>query len=495
MFAPGYDGRPGDGQPGGDGAARSRVSAGATVGKGPVRGYPPAPGQPPPVYPPGQFAAWNRGRTGGPAPSQPRPTAGETPQRPSRYYAPPDGDTDPGYSLLAVSDPAADVTDTQTWKAVAEGRATGTWTMPPEVRRGASQTQPTRPADPLPRRDPIDPRRVAGTGRSATIPPGAPAPPARPAQPTRPATGPVAPPSHRAPRTTGGRPPEARAPAGRSRAVSDFPDTPPGRSADPPTTPGTRMRHGAHTGQNALPGRRHRPASVKLAVAGALVLVLGAAGALYVGVLRTPAKPHTTSQSVKSAATASPTPSPTQTLGPYGRIATRGDDPDPLTIAQLYPPKFVVFGVTMVRTADQIGTNCGAAVAGSGLQQALSAAGCNQVVRATYLTVKQGMMGTIGVLNLTSGSAAKRTTLATGANNFIAQVPGRKAPTSKIGQGPGIEMAAAKGHYLILIWAEFTNLRGPKTAAQRKELASFMTELLNKTANVSLTNRFLTGRP
>jgi hypothetical protein len=224
------------------------------------------------------------------------------------------------------------------------------------------------------------------------------------------------------------------------------------------------------------------------------VLVLAAAAALYVGVLRTPAKPHTTSQSAKIAATATPTPSSTPTLGPYGHIATRSQDPEPLTIAQLYPPR--IAGGTVVRTADQIGTNCGAAVAGSGLQQALSAAGCDKVVRATYLAASKGLMGTIGVLNLSTGSSAKRTTRATGANNFIAQLPGRKGPTSKIGQGHGLEMAAAKGHYLILIWAEFTNLNEqPKTAAQRKELGDFMLELLEKTANVSLTNRMITGKP
>ena len=37
---------------------------GSAAGRGPVRGYPPLPGQPPPMYPPGQFAAWNRREQG-----------------------------------------------------------------------------------------------------------------------------------------------------------------------------------------------------------------------------------------------------------------------------------------------------------------------------------------------------------------------------------------------------------------------------------------------
>ncbi len=69
VFAPGYDAsRPGSGPARGGGeSGRSSwygSAADGAAGKGPVRGYPPAPGQPSPMYPPGQFAAWNRGRDG-----------------------------------------------------------------------------------------------------------------------------------------------------------------------------------------------------------------------------------------------------------------------------------------------------------------------------------------------------------------------------------------------------------------------------------------------
>ncbi len=37
--------------------------------------------------------------------------------------------------MLAVSDPAADVTSTQTWQAVGDGRATGTWAAPASLAR------------------------------------------------------------------------------------------------------------------------------------------------------------------------------------------------------------------------------------------------------------------------------------------------------------------------------------------------------------------------
>ena len=110
--------------------------------RGPVRGYPPLPGQPPPMYPPGQFAAWNQraeGQAASPAAAdrlagrrrpRPGPADGGRPAD-SGYYGRDSGPhTEPGYSVLAVSDPAADVTSTQTWQAVGDGRASGTWAAP-----------------------------------------------------------------------------------------------------------------------------------------------------------------------------------------------------------------------------------------------------------------------------------------------------------------------------------------------------------------------------
>jgi hypothetical protein len=103
-------------------------------------------------------------------------------------------------------------------------------------------------------------------------------------------------------------------------------------------------------------------------------------------------------------------------------------------------------------------------------------------------------MGTIGVLNLSTAKAATTVARTADANDFISQLPGKHGSTTKIGQGTGIEEAAAKGHYLILIWAEFTNLRKPRPA-QLATVEQFMNELLQNTANVDLTHRMLTGTP
>jgi hypothetical protein len=233
---------------------------------------------------------------------------------------------------------------------------------------------------------------------------------------------------------------------------------------------------------------------VKVAFSAALLLVLAAAGALAYVVLHHPAKPsQATTLHKLTKSTATPQPSPT--LGVYGHIGSRQSDPKPLTVAELYPASFTIGRDSITRTVSRESSSCGAAVVGSGLQSAITKAGCSQVARATYLGASTKMMGTIGVFNLKTGSAAKQAASSAGPVNFVAQLPAHKGLTSKIGKGTGIEEAAAKGHYLILIWAEFTNLSKPKNTYERSQLVRFMTQMLDKTANVSLANRMATGTP
>jgi hypothetical protein len=549
---PGPSGKAGPG-PGGTQANWYGSSAEGAAGRGPVRGYPPTPGQPPPLYPPGQFAAWNRRSQSVAAPPAVRtpaqvaagplasgPGGGDAGRwsaasdgaaiadepgaaQPRGYYGNGEGpDGDPGYSVLAVSDPAADVTSTQTWRPVADGRATGTWTMPPAPGRHqigpGTAAQGTRPAaPPLPKREPGGRRRGAAgddgaAARAGVVRDGASQDRASHDSTVRDRASRDSTVRDRASRDSivrDGASPAAAAASGPAAsrtgahaalqpgarrtgsAGADVTQNP----AAPPAERQGRARSGAHTGPYSVPRKRRHPWSVKAAIGGALVLVLAAAAALYLGVLRSPAKSHPTAQPGKSAAAPSAAPSATPSLGPNGHIGTRGEDPAPLTVAQLYPATFTAYGGVVTRVADKVGSDCSAAIAGASLQSAVSSGGCNQVVRATYITRRKGMMATIGVLNLKSASAAKTAASTAGASDFIDQVPAHKGPTTKIGQGTGIEEAAAKGHYLILIWAEFIDLRKPKTTEQSAELDHFMSVLLDNTANLDLTTRFLTGKP
>jgi hypothetical protein len=242
--------------------------------------------------------------------------------------------------------------------------------------------------------------------------------------------------------------------------------------------------------------RRKRPASVKLAISVALLLVLSAAATLAYTVLHAAPKPKPASATTGSGnPKVTPAASQSTSPSPYGHIASRQSDPQRLTVAQLFPASFTISGQAVTRAASAISKHCGAAVSGTRLQSVIGSARCDQAVRATYLARAQGMMGTIGVLNLNTAARAVKAVRAADASDYINQIKGKRGPTRRIGNGAGIEEALAKGHYLILIWAEFTNLHKPKTAAQRTEVVKFMTALLDKTANVSLTNRLLTGNP
>ncbi len=237
--------------------------------------------------------------------------------------------------------------------------------------------------------------------------------------------------------------------------------------------------------------RRRRSLSVMLAIAAAVLLVVVAAGTLVYTVLHTSPKPGLTGQ---SSGKPSPTGSPSPGLGPYGDIASRQTDPQPLTLAELFPPSFIAGGVTVTNAATSLTSDCASALIGATLQSAAGAADCTQVARATYVDPLGGVMATIGVLNLSTGDAAKVAAQSADANNFIGQLTTSSGPAQAIGQGTGIEEALAKGHYLILVWAELTEL-GTPTAQQSTNIEAFMTQLVQATANKDLTTRMLTGAP
>jgi hypothetical protein len=120
---------------------------------------------------------------------------------------------------------------------------------------------------------------------------------------------------------------------------------------------------------------------------------------------------------------------------------------------------------------------------------------CTQVLRASYISGNGTMMGTVGVANLTSSSAAQAAGRTTGPQEIIAPLAGQKGPTRKLGNGTGVVQAEIKGHYLIFMWAEFTSLKAPSTSAQRQQLEQFAVSLVTGSANIDLSTRMLTGKP
>ncbi len=74
---------------------------------------------------------------------------------------------------------------------------------------------------------------------------------------------------------------------------------------------------------------------------------------------------------------------------------------------------------------------------------------CTQVLRASYVSGDGKMMGTIGVINLTSTNEAHYAGKVVDQNDFIAPLAAKKGVASKLGQGTGVVEAEYKGHYLI----------------------------------------------
>jgi hypothetical protein len=262
-------------------------------------------------------------------------------------------------------------------------------------------------------------------------------------------------------------------------------------AAEATTTDEMPARGRRRAGTRAGRPRRPRSVSVMLAMAAAALLVVGATGTLVYTVLHTSPKPRLTGQSPgKPNPSGSPSPSP----GPFGDIASRQTDPQPLTLAELFPASVTVGGSTVTNAATSLSGDCASAIVGATLQSAVGAADCTQVARATYVSAQGGMMATVGVLNLSTADAAKSAAQSADANNFIGQLTASSGPAQSIGQGTGIEEALAKGHYLILIWAELTAL-GTPNAQQSTNIEGFMTQLVQATANTDLTTRMLTGAP
>jgi hypothetical protein len=231
-----------------------------------------------------------------------------------------------------------------------------------------------------------------------------------------------------------------------------------------------------------------------------VVVIVGiAAAAGYVFVLKP--KPGNTAASTGAlpspGSTSAQTAACVKQLGQYCHIELRTDDPKPLTLDELFPPAFVNQAdhgsFTLVGT--KLDTTCSNAVIGQDLVNALQTGKCTQALRASYVSGNNQIMGTIGVVNLDTTNAAHEAGRLVGTNDFVAPLSTTKGVASKLGQGTGIVQSEYKGHYLIMIWAEFTSTKAPASNAQDKQLQQFGIDLIAGTANISLSQRMVSGAP
>jgi hypothetical protein len=185
----------------------------------------------------------------------------------------------------------------------------------------------------------------------------------------------------------------------------------------------------------------------------------------------------------------------TKQFGPFCHIENRQLDPAALTTADLYPPSF--FSEASKAQFSQASAtedkDCSKAVIGADLTTQLKKGQCNQALRATYVSGDGTIMGTIGVLNLATTNQAHYAGKIIGKANFVMPLKGKTGPTAKLGDGTGVVEAQYKGHYLILIWAEFTNQKAPTTTALTQQLETWENALVAGTANIVLSQRMING--
>ena len=251
-------------------------------------------------------------------------------------------------------------------------------------------------------------------------------------------------------------------------------------------------RRSARATRSASP--RRRSGRVRWLVLAAVLIVAGGGYAVY-KYLYEPRVNAPVPSTLRLPTNAPGSPGLDPALGKWQHIASRTQDPAPLTLQQLFPPQFELNGNSYTRTAAAVTKNCSQAVFGSDLEAALQTGHCSQILRASYISGSGTMMGTVGVVNLTSSSAAQKAGQVTGPQEIIAPLAAQKGPTSKLGNGTGVVQAEIKGHYLILMWAEFTSLKSPSTSAQRQQLEQFAANLVTGSANINLSTRMLTGKP
>lgn len=160
--------------------------------------------------------------------------------------------------------------------------------------------------------------------------------------------------------------------------------------------------------------------------------------------------------------TVNPTPSPTET-GRGDRLTSRASDPKPLTLNEVFKVRsFKAGGKRYVMTARRSERKCAPPTHGALFRKALAKAGCTQVLRATFSNGSK-LIGTIGVLNLRTQTAAETVQAASRQKDaFILALPGA-GTTKKIGQGLSLTTAEVDGHYLIMSWVQYPN--GKKIAS------------------------------
>jgi hypothetical protein len=248
---------------------------------------------------------------------------------------------------------------------------------------------------------------------------------------------------------------------------------------------------GRRTARGPFGGKRLLLAALAVVAVG----IIGVAAYVFVLKPQSPASNPNAQGPLPTASAQASQQACTKELGTYCHIESRSDDPKALTTAELYPPVFTneTDKISYSLVSTKVDNTCSNAVIGPDLIKALQAGNCSQVLRASYVSGDGKIMGTIGVVNLTTTNEAHDAGKVVGKADFIAPLTAAKGVASKLGSGTGVVEAEYKGHYLILTWSEFVNETTPSTTAQDNQLEQFSNDLVAGSANIDLSQRMVTG--
>jgi hypothetical protein len=454
-------------------------------GGGPVSG-------PQAVYGPGSGAQPALGPGGSGSGAQPVLGAASGPQRaldrdPARGF-PPRGAQQEHAADSWYSSPGGYAPPTGTSPPMGSPPPTGSYPAPPAVTYPPPPAPPARPPAPS-----------APPGQPAPPPSQAPAPGQAPPPPPGPASGYTPAAHYSAPADNYSAPADnyAQEPGGPPYDLAGPPYDPAGpqydyAAGDEPAEPWPAPDRGSGRDQ----GRRlRRPVLISL-IAVLLLAGLGAGG-YYKFIYQPRSATATAENELKLPSTDATAGNPyvTNNVVHWKDIQTRKLDPAPLTIDELYLPAFTIAGNEYLKATASVTKTCGNAVFGDLIQAALQAGGCSQVARASYVSGNGKIMGTIGVANLSSSYWAEKAAKTASATELVAPLTASKGPTKKLLTGTGLAYAEVKGHYLILLYAEFASTKTPTTAAEKQQLVAFCDGMFNGSADISLSHRMLYGKP
>jgi len=257
-----------------------------------------------------------------------------------------------------------------------------------------------------------------------------------------------------------------------------------------------RSAAASRTATIARPGKARKKGNRKLMIGGSAVVLVGALAAVYFLIINpsnqasAPDAPITSNSNNALSCTAK--------YGPFCHITNASDDPQPLTVNELYPPAVLneTDKLNFTRIVTKVDKTCSGALLGSSLQNAAKKGKCTQVVRASYTSGSgdSELMGTIGVVNLSSSNQAHYAGRTVGTSDFIAPLASNSGDGANLGKSTGVMESQYKGHYLILTWAEMGNEATPTKSDQQK-LEQFEKDLISSTANSALSQRMINGKP